>query len=121
MIDRMTKYSFILLNGEEGALLERLQALGLVDITRSEKPVDEASSKLSGEIDLIQGLIQGISKIKLPEGTQPVAYPEEDLERLAGGALMHYADIESKVAALRAEADALRHWGAFDASLVSVN
>ena len=118
MIDRMTKYSFILLNGEEGALLERLQALGLVDITRSEKPVDEASSKLSGEIDLIQGLIQGISKIKLPEGTQPVAYPEEDLERLAGGALMHYADIESKVAALRAEADALRHWGAFDPALI---
>ena len=118
MIDRMTKYSFILLNGEEGALLDQLQALGLVDITRSEKPVDEASSKLSGEIDLIQGLIQGIHNIKLPEGTQPVAYPEEDLERLAGGALMHYADIQSKVAELRAEADSLRHWGAFDPALI---
>ena len=118
MIDRMTKYSFILLNGEEGALLDRLQALGLVDITRSEKPVDEASSKLSGEIDLIQGLMQGIRSIKLPEGTKPVTYPEEDLERLAGGALMHYADIESKVASLRAEADALRHWGHFDPALV---
>ena len=66
MIDRMTKYSFILLSGEEGALIDQLQSLGLVDITRSEKPVDEESSKLSGEIDLIQGIVHGLKNINLP-------------------------------------------------------
>ena len=118
MIDRMTKYSFILLNGEEGALLDRLQALGLVDITRSEKPVDAESSSLSDEIDLIQGLIQGIRKIDLPEGTQPVTYPEDDLVRLAGGALMHYTDSTTKVSTLRAETASLQHWGSFDPALL---
>ena len=40
MIASMTKYSFVLLKGEEGPLLEKLQEIGLVDITRSAKPVD---------------------------------------------------------------------------------
>ena len=118
MIDRMTKYSFILLNGEEGALLDQLQQLGLVDITRSEKAVDEESSKLSGEVDLIQGLIQGIKGISLPEDTKPLTYPEEDLVRLVGGTLMHYADIQAKVAALSKEESAMEHWGHFDPAVL---
>ena len=40
MITPMTKYSFILLNGMQDQLLEDLQGLGLMDITRSTKPVD---------------------------------------------------------------------------------
>ena len=46
MIDSMTKYSFILLNGEQEGFLDRLQELGLVDITRSVKPVDAQSTAL---------------------------------------------------------------------------
>ena len=118
MIDRMTKYSFILLSGEEGALIDQLQSLGLVDITRSEKPVDEESSKLSGEIDLIQGIVHGLKNINLPEGTKPIDYPEEDLIRLAGGALMHYVDSETSVSTLKKELDDLRHWGDFDSNLL---
>ena len=118
MIDRMTKYSFILLSGEEGALIDQLQSLGLVDITRSEKPVDEESSKLSGEIDLIQGIVHGLKNINLPEGTKPIDYPEEDLIRLAGGALMHYVDSETSVSTLKKELDDLRHWGDFDSDLL---
>jgi V/A-type H+-transporting ATPase subunit I len=118
MIDRMTKYSFILLSGEEGPLLDQLQGLGLVDITRSEKPVDEASSKLSGEIDLIQGIIQGLKNINLPEGTQPIPCPEEDLIRVAGGAMMRYVDSTARVSSLRKEQEALLHWGEFDTALL---
>jgi hypothetical protein len=46
MIASMTKYSFILLNGEQEGLLEKLQETGLVDITRSVKPVDGKSGEL---------------------------------------------------------------------------
>ena len=46
MITPMTKYSFILLNGEQGDLLERLQEVGLVDITRSIKPIDDTSHNI---------------------------------------------------------------------------
>lgn len=46
MITKMTKYSFILLSGESGAFLENLQELGVVDIRRSTKPVDDSSSAM---------------------------------------------------------------------------
>ena len=43
MITPMTRYSFILVNGEQEGFLSSLQQLGLVDITRSIKPVDEGT------------------------------------------------------------------------------
>ena len=44
MVDKMMKYSFILLTSEKEGFLEKIQELGVVDITRSEKPVDQDSS-----------------------------------------------------------------------------
>ena len=44
MITKMTKYSFILLSGEKEGFLEQLQELGVVDISRSVKPIDSDSS-----------------------------------------------------------------------------
>ena len=46
MITKMTKYSFILLTGEKEGFLEQLQELGVVDISRSVKPVDQYSSEM---------------------------------------------------------------------------
>ncbi|MBQ6880598.1 MAG: hypothetical protein IJN52_10425, partial [Bacteroidales bacterium] len=46
MITKMTKYSFILLTGEKEGFLEQLQELGVVDISRSVKPVDQDSSEM---------------------------------------------------------------------------
>lgn len=50
MITKMTKYSFILLNGVKDEFLEQLQELGVVDITRSSKPVDAHSEELLARI-----------------------------------------------------------------------
>ena len=44
MITKMMKYSFVLLTGEKEGFLEQLQELGVVDISRSVKPVDSDSS-----------------------------------------------------------------------------
>ena len=46
MITKMTKYSFVLLSGEKDGFLEQLQELGIVDISRSVKPVDETSHEM---------------------------------------------------------------------------
>ena len=62
MISPMTKYSFILLSGEQEGLLQKLQEIGLVDITRSAKPVDPESYELMGEIDLLKGIIQFVAR-----------------------------------------------------------
>ncbi len=45
----MTKYNFILLSGDVEEFLKKLQGVGVVDITRSTKPVDEKSETLSSK------------------------------------------------------------------------
>lgn len=118
MIASMTKYSFILLNGQQKELLEQLQAIGLVDITRSAKPIDEHSQKLMGEIELLDGLIQGLEKAEVPEGTksEPI---DGDIVRLAGGMLMRYSDDSVNIKQLRKEVEDMRVWGQFDPDLLA--
>ena len=50
----MTKYDFILLSGDMESFLEKLQSVGVVDITRSAKPIDETSEKLSYQADIMR-------------------------------------------------------------------
>ena len=118
MIASMTKYSFILLNGQQKELLEQLQAIGLVDITRSAKPIDEHSQKLMGEIEILDGLIQGLEKAEVPEGTQSEPI-DGDIVRLAGGMLMRYSDDSVNIKQLRKEVEDMRVWGQFDPDLLA--
>ena len=113
MIASMTKYSFILLNGQQDGFLEKLQEIGLVDITRSVKPADSHSHEMMGNVDLISGLISGLEKIDLPEGIQPEAI-DGDIVRLAGGMLMRYSDDTQAIQDLKKEIDNLEVWGEFD-------
>ena len=113
MITPMTKYSFILLNGEQGDLLERLQEVGLVDITRSIKPIDDTSHNIKAEIELLDGLIQGLQKADIPEGTER-EFIDGDIVRLAGGMLMRYSDDTVEIKQLEKEVSELRLWGNFD-------
>ncbi len=113
MIASMTKYSFILLKGEEGNLLEKLQEIGLVDITRSTKTLDETSQKLAGDVELLDGLINGLRKAEIPEGTVP-EYIDGDIVRLAGGQIMRYSEDIVEIKALEKEVHHLKAWGDFD-------
>ena len=54
MIAKMTQYSFILLQGDKEQFLSELQQLGVMDITRSAKPVDSYSQSLLGKINTLQ-------------------------------------------------------------------
>lgn len=51
MVTKMTKYSFIMLTEQTEDFLNRLQELGVVDIKRSIKPIDENSTELLSEAD----------------------------------------------------------------------
>ncbi len=61
MIDRMTKYSFILLKSEKDTFLDQLRDVGVIDITRGSKPVDEHSETLLAGIQAKKALIKEIS------------------------------------------------------------
>ena len=51
MITQMTKYSIILMSGEMDGFLSDLQNLGLVDVTRKQKPFDKASGEKFVQIE----------------------------------------------------------------------
>ena len=113
MIASMTKYSFVLLSGTQNDLLESLQELGLVDITRSVKPVDEVSHQMMADIELLDGLVQGLKKADVPADTEPEAI-DGDIVRLAGGMLMRYSDDTLELNLLQKQIAELRKWGSFD-------
>lgn len=54
MIERMTKYSFILLERQTSGFLSDLQELGVVDITRSTKVIDAQSAEKMAECDALK-------------------------------------------------------------------
>ena len=92
MIEKMTKYNFILLARDKEAFLSDLQELGVVDITRREKQLDARSSELFGKISSDKKLIGEIES-----GT------DQTLARM-----------QEKLAELRKDADNVRVWGEWD-------
>ena len=117
MISPMTKYSFILLNGEQEGLLEKLQEIGLVDITRSVKPVDGPSGELLRAVEQRKELVQSLGKIVFPETLQP-APVEGDLTYATAAALDTLEQLGEQMKALEKEAAAAEPWGAFDPELL---
>ena len=83
MIDSMTKYSFILLNGEQEGFLDRLQELGLVDITRSVKPVDAQSTALLTDAESAKGLLDALGHVAIPEGLEARPVTGEPSKKIA--------------------------------------
>ncbi|MBR5704027.1 MAG: hypothetical protein IKX45_07245 [Bacteroidales bacterium] len=92
MIEKMTKYSFVLLNAGKEDFLSQLQALGLVDITRSERPVDERTSALLGKVEAQKKLIGEIET----------------------GRNATVKELEDKLTPLRKEEESIRVWGDWD-------
>ena len=117
MIEKMTKYSFVLLDAGKEDFLSRLQDLGLVDITRSTKALDDTSRQMVADIELIDGLIQGLKKAEIPEGTQ-VEHIDGDIVRLAGGMIMRYAQDKDEIQSLRKELEVRRIWGSYDPGIL---
>lgn len=92
MIEKMTKYSFVLLSADKEEFLSGLQDLGLVDITRSEKPIDDNTAAMLADIEAQRKLISEIE-----EGSDST---------LAG--------MKENLKNLQKSADAVRVWGDWD-------
>lgn len=110
MVTEMTKYDFILLKGDEDAFLEKLQAVGVVDITRSQKPVDGHSEQLSTHADNYRKALSALKHVA----------PAEQFEKLSGNlaalVLETVSEKEAMAAQLvqyRKELEELRPWGHF--------
>lgn len=110
MISPMTKYSFVLLCGQTEEFLSRIQELGVIDITRSLKPIDETSEKLLAEADEVK---KALSVLKNCNG-------EPDKSSVSGCSAKDVLDTDERIAELRGELTsakkelvARKPWGEF--------
>ena len=124
MITKMTKYSFVLLSGEKDGFLEQLQELGIVDISRSVKPVDETShemmaraSKARKAIETLEALdyskdadYEAIAKTTASIEGDPVTFVEESIARLA--------DLKSSLSNVERQMKVRLPWGDYDKKAV---
>ena len=111
MVTEMIKYDFILMKGDVDAFLTKLQELGVMDITRSSKPVDEHSEKLSTRIGVYR---KALSALK---GIVPAEHAVEMKGNLAAQVLETVSEKETVTARLsqcEKELEELIPWGHFD-------
>jgi len=107
----MTKYDFILMSGDMDAFLEKLQSIGVVDITRSTKPVDEHSENLSSRAGVLR------KALTLLKDVTPAEFAEKGSADYASDVVETVMEIEAmqaRVPVLQKEADELVPWGRFD-------
>ena len=111
MVTEMTKYDFILMSGEADAFLKKLQEIGMVDITRSVKPIDEQSEKLSLQADIYRKAIVALKEV------EPAEFAEKTYGDLAVNVLETVNGIESdrnQLTQLRKDLEECQPWGNFD-------
>ena len=107
----MTKYSFILLSEQTEGFLNSLQELGVVDISRSLKPIDEQSSGMLAEADRAKKALTILAACKAESEKDfkfdgcPVDAVLETQDRIA--------EIAAEIAAAKKEIAVRQPWGSF--------
>ena len=118
----MMKYSFILLSGETEGFLEKLQELGVVDVTRSARPVDEQSAKMLDEAAAAKRMILKLEGINYEKDADKEAVMNAAAEavisdNLAEGVQKTFVELMELEAAKTAAGKEVRSrlpWGEFD-------
>ena len=113
MIEKMTRYNFILLGGEEEKFLAELQELGVVDITRSFKPVDDASNQLLLKAESLKNAVAFLGSQDFPDIT-PLPVSAEDPSEETALLQRRLQDVRFKLEAARKEYALRKPWGTFN-------
>ena len=111
----MTKYDFILMSGDADGFLKKLQEIGLVDITRSVKPIDEQSEKLSLRADIYRKALTALKEV------EPAEFAEKTYSDLAVDVLdtiKERDEMQTQLAQLRKEMEENHPWGSFDVNSI---
>lgn len=116
MISPMTKYSFILLSGQTEEFLSKIQDLGVIDITRSVKPVDEKSEALLSEADTVKQALNVLNSCDA-EPEKGFRFDGDPVE----AALKAQADVEelkNELSSAKKELSARKPWGQFSTEAI---
>lgn len=121
MIVKMNKYTLVLYRRAQEEFLNRLQELGVVDITTSGWEPNEAEREVLGEIEAHKAASENFSALKKNpkyQGGEPFATGEEAYENYQRAS----AAIEQlgvQIAKATKEAEELAMWGAFEPEVLA--
>ena len=120
MITKMTKYSFILYHMEVQTFLERVQEIGMVDITRENKGVDEHSKEKFALLERyataeksIKALSETLSGKNISSAPDLNGYSPEELLVTTENSLEERIYLNSELKSMLRERDEAAQWGAF--------
>jgi len=116
------KYSFILLSGETEGFLERLQELGVVDVTRSARPIDEQSAKMLDDAAATRRMILRLEGIDYKKDADKEAVMKAAAQAVVGDNLaegvqksfVELMELEAAKTAAEKEVRSRLPWGEFD-------
>lgn len=130
MITKMNKYSFVLFHKDLAPFLEKIQELGMVDITRENKAIDQTSQELFSISSRYAKAISGIdysykaftdeyrnkieSKIDASSLSQEKLLPPEELLTKAESSLKNREGLKQKLDSLNKEYKESQPWGALN-------
>ena len=116
------KYSFILLSGETEGFLTKIQELGVVDVTRSAKPIDDISARMLDNVAASRKLIGRLESLDYTKDTDYEAIakafeqtpaPADAIEE-SQRVLVKLGELELDKAAAEKDLNLRRPWGDFD-------
>ena len=120
MITKMTKYSFVLLTGEKDGFLEQLQELGVVDISRSVKPIDSDSSVMFHKAERARKTLEFLESIDYSKDTDAEAIAKATVN-IEGDPVDFIEECRAKLTELHAalahaekQLQATLPWGEYD-------
>ena len=116
------KYSFILLSGETEGFLAKLQELGVVDVTRSAKPIDEQSAAMLDSASHAKRVILKLEGIDYEKDAAKDAIVkaaasavlDENLAEGAQKSFVELMELETALSAAEKEVRSRLPWGEFD-------
>lgn len=107
----MTKYDFILMSGDIEDFLKKLQSVGVVDVTRSAKPIDENSEKIFSRAEMLR---KALTILKGVETATPmdakVADPAAEVIAVMGSK----ENLKTQLPQIQREIEERKPWGIFD-------
>lgn len=116
MIVPMIKYDIVLLATEKEAFLNKLQDLGLVDITTTDWEPDERELELIASVEKHSIAVKHLQETVARDGAgsaEPFATSDEAWHRFLE-ASERLSVINKRIKRAKREAEALKAWGAFD-------
>lgn len=118
MIVPMIKYSFLVYHRDFEGFLSKLQELGVVDVARENRSVDEEEKQIINRIDRIRLVKRLLQERTLPDKAKTLTLSADEIADRVELLLKERDQLDNAIKKAQKELAEVKPWGDFDAELV---